>query len=366
MEMQVEKLRRMVDELEVEKPTPIQKTKNSPRSKFHSNNQLDKTLSPPSAESTILRFSSFEEAFEAHQKMKSAPAPIPPAKKISNQLHSVERKTETQESSSSEKLLATAQTSLDDYHEVKQMYEEERERRQQLQSEIQSLVEECEIKKNTDMINQKNPSNNDDFSPSTSIAVDLAIRALSQELGVKHNRRATIGTYKIRSNYETPPSAQSGPIRKNPVVCVSRKLEQEFSSDGNQNSLINIPKRKLHVSVVIGEKDSHATYVIQIEMEQGWRMVQTRFRKFKYIYDWVKQHAEGGLLSLPAKLPGKGVMRGGSLSKRNTKKRRNWLEYTLQTVLREQPTLIDVLLDNINMIHRQQQNQQHKRRHSMV
>jgi len=111
-----------------------------------------------------------------------------------------------------------------EFEEIRAMYEEERERRQQLQEEVQSLLEECELQRQRAERRRTRgrPSGRQSglfaarFGDQTSgavmlgnirsvsqedakytLAVDFAVHKLSSELGYKQSRRATIGKCEI-------------------------------------------------------------------------------------------------------------------------------------------------------------------------
>mmetsp|Transcript_4022 Transcript_4022/g.4524 ORF Transcript_4022/g.4524 Transcript_4022/m.4524 type:complete len:122 (+) Transcript_4022:87-452(+) len=112
-----------------------------------------------------------------------------------------------------------------------------------------------------------------------------------------------------------------------------------------------------------GDNECYTTYIVQVESNtpDSYHMVQTRYRHFRKIYDWILQHSLIDAVTQPQKPPKKTFYGSSSVAPANVSKRREWLEKTLRSVQREQPLLLDPLLDQIGIISRAEHHRSRKR-----
>lgn len=167
--------------------------------------------------------------------------------------------------------------------------------------------------------------------------------------------RATIGPCEVKL-LETPPSCtakQKNPKRKNPRSNLESSFLESVSEDCPKESgtreTLSLGDSKVKVTCQVNGKEGYTSYLIELwtgERSNG-RIIETRYSKFKGIYEWVKQHSRGGLLSLPTKVPRTSMIDSSSTSKKNIRRRRRWLESTLRNVHYEQYHLLEPLLDHI-------------------
>jgi len=268
-----------------------------------------------------------------------------------------------------------------EFEEIRQMYEEERERRQLLQKEIESLLEECEIQrqraerrrtrgsrnfkgiKAQNELVQSNHEQKQQFgctwslTSNHSVAADFAVQSLREELGYRRaNRRATI-CGKVNSAMLIQKFAQEDAKKKPPPLMILPPVKEAPATPmpvPRMPMVTGIKKRRMGVGTMPSEDNSYMIYVIQVENDhRGWRMVETRFSYFPIVHHWLLEHYRGGMLSVePAQIPRNfsWFWYGSSLDPQNVKERRNWLHLNLLAVQQQQEELVDVLLDFIGSL----------------
>ena len=146
---------------------------------------------------------------------------------------------------------------------------------------------------------------------------------------------------------------QKNPKRKHPRGNLESSFLESVAEEETKESTLrdglSLGETKVKVTCQVNGQEGYTSYLIELwtgEKNNG-RIIETRYSKFRGIYEWVKQHSRGGLLSLPTKIPRTSMIDSSSTSKKNIRRRRRWLESTLRNVHYEQYHLLEPLLDHI-------------------